>query len=420
MARQDDTADRSIPSSFAVFKDASGKLRWIARSTTAYRDRDGEILSIAALVKDADRMTRTGQYGPLRYWHIGQPDPFHESAPWGPGVDLGMCDYSTVIGRTAVESGTFFDEAVGKAFQAAADEYELSPGFFHPYGAHGPPSGVYDDIRRFERSPVPRQYGRASNYYTGLMVKEQRMDPQEIARRVAAFKADMNAKGVGADAIEAALAGVAQNEKSADAQHAVFKSDGVLTIYYGPGDQPGIIQDGAWVALKAASPEFEPEAKADPPVELEMEAEPMEPEGGQYIGDMTPAEFWAQLQQYLAPVLKVQELHKSLGDMMGEMKGMMGGYATKDAGRAAEITALKEQQAALDKRLKELEGDQPTVTLPSEIEAALKSKGPQAPSDPNTPQIPNDPNRPFAPVVARLAPELYTTEPWNGWPSAGS
>jgi hypothetical protein len=325
-----------------------------------------------------------------------------------------MCDYSTVIGRTAVESGTFFDEAVGRAFQIAADDYELSPGFFHPYGTQGPHDGIYEDIRRFERSPVPRRYGRASNYYTGLMVKEQRMDPQEIARRVAAFKADMGAKGVGADVIDAALAGVAQSEKSADAQHAVFKS---ATIYYGPDNRPGIIQDGAWVALKAAPMPPEVEDKADLVVE-DAPAEEMDMEGGQYIGDMTPAEFWAQLQQYLAPVLKVQELHKSLGDMMGEMKGMMGGYATKDDSRAAEIAALKSQQAQIDARLKALEGDQPAVTLPDEIAAALKSGGPQTPPNPDAPQIPNDPNRPFAAAAAALAPELYGAwNPATGWGS---
>lgn len=406
-------------SSFAVFKDASGELRWIARSTTAYRDRDGEILSIAALVKDADRMTRTGQYGPLRYWHIGQPDPFHETAPWGPGVDLGMCDFSTVIGRTAVESGTFFDEAVGKAFQAAADEYELSPGFFHPYGAQGPPSGVYDDIRRFERSPVPRQYGRASNYYTGLMVKEQRMDPQEIARRVAAFKADMNAKGVGADAIEAALAGVAQSEKSADAQHAVFKSSDAQPVYTAPDGTLGLVVDGQWVALKAAAMPMPPESDAEAKADMPMEDTPMDPAEMSYLGDMDPNEYWGEIDQRLARIEQALNIEDRISKAFGEVKSLLGGYATKDAGRAAEITALKEQQAALDRRLKELEGDQPAVTLPSEIEAALKSSGPQAP-DPAAPQIPNDPNRPFAPVVARLAPELYSQEPWNGWPSAGS
>ncbi len=393
-------------SSFAVFKDASGKLRWIARSTTAYRDRDGEIISVKALEDDAARMTASGQYGPLRYWHIGEPDPFDPVTPWGPGLDIGTCDYSTVIGRTAIESGTFKSEAIGQAFAESASDYELSPGFFHPMDEPDV-GGVYHAIRRFERSAVPTRYGRASNLFTGMAVKEHRMDQQTYEARVKAYLTDMNEKGVPPEIAAGQLASMQQADKSAEQRGITFKSLPGGQVYWDGDGNPGRIIDGRWVTFKAAPPELEPEAKADPPVELEMEAEPMEPEGGQFIGDMTPAEFWAQLQQYLAPVLKVQELHKSLGDMMGEMKGMMGGYATKDDSRAAEIASLKAQQATLEQRLKALEGDQPAVTLPSEIEAALKSSGPQAPPDPAQPVIPDDPGRPWAPMAAALFPDLY-------------
>ena len=74
---------------FTVYKAADGTPRWLARSTTAYRARDGEILSVAALDADSQRMTATKQYGPLRWWHVGRPDPANPGAPWGPGLDLG-------------------------------------------------------------------------------------------------------------------------------------------------------------------------------------------------------------------------------------------------------------------------------------------------------------------------------------------
>jgi hypothetical protein len=85
---------------------------------------------------------------------------------------------------------------------------------------------------------------------------------------------------------------------------------------------------------------------------------------------------------------------------MDELKSMMGGYATKDAGTQARIVALETELA-------KLKGDQPTMTLPDEIAAALKSAGPQAPPDPSAVQVPNDPSRPLAALAAATAPELY-------------
>lgn len=162
--------------SFTVYKDHTGAHRWLARSTTAYRDRDREILSTDALDRDSQRMTATKQFGPLRWWHVGLPDPFDPVQPWGPGLDLGDCDFSIQIGRTRVESGTFKSEAIGRRIAATADQYELSPGFFHPVDEPAP-DGVFAQIRTFERSLVPTRYGRASNLFTGLTVKGDPYDP---------------------------------------------------------------------------------------------------------------------------------------------------------------------------------------------------------------------------------------------------
>ena len=78
-------------------------------------------------------------------------------------------------------------------------------------------------------------------------------------------------------------------------------------------------------------------------------------------------------------------------------------------------TALKAQQTQLAARIAAIEGHQPAVVLPAEVEAALKSAGPQAPpADPNAVVVPNDPSRPFAGLAAQTFPELYRyTE--NGW-----
>jgi hypothetical protein len=394
---------------FLVYKSANGAYRWIARTTTAYRDRDGEIITTKALEADAARMTATGVYGPLRYWHIGEPDPFDVAAPWGPGLDIGTCDYSTVIGRTSIESGTFKDAAIGKAFAESADDYELSPGFFHPPNQPNA-AGEYADIRRFERSPVPIQFGRASNLFTGLTVKGAHMDQATYDARVKAFTQDMNAKGVPPEVAAQALAGMQQADKSAAAQGIAFKSEDT---------QPADPWQAVVAALKAA---LVPAEKAPPPMDqgAPMDAAPPDElddgtdgegaEEGSYIGDMSIADFEQLLMQTFQQA--IQQFGSAITTHMGALdeavKGM--GYARTKAESAAtaEIATLKT-------RLAELEGSKPAVTLPAEIEAALKSDGPQAPPDGNAMPTPENPLQ--AAAMATF-PTLYRPNAdgtWAGW-----
>lgn len=400
---------------FTVYKAADGTSRWLARSTTAYRDRDGEILSVAALDADSQRMTATKQYGPLRWWHVGLPDAGHPAAPWGPGLDLGWCDFSTVIGRTRVESGTFKSTAIARAVARVADTLELSPGFFHP-PAQPDAGGVFAQIRTFERSLVPTRYARASNLFTGLTVKEHRMDPNEIDKR---FKAAITELGLSAD--QAAQLGqqIAQTDKAAQAAGIAYKSQDAPMVYTGPDGVPGIIRDGLFVALKAAGPPMPPTAPAAlPAIEQkapggeaaedpaqEGTAEDLAQDTGDFLGDMTVADFEAMLgsafTSALAPLLKSLDIAGKMAGHVEEMKSMLGGVATKEAGTAAEITALKA-------RLAMLEGDVPAVQLGAEALAALKSAGPTVPSPSPPPDAPVfDPNNPIAGIAAGIFPELY-------------
>lgn len=64
-----------------VFKDAStGMPRWVAVTSNAYRDRDGEIVSSEALKKAVAYGDSTQERGPLRFWHV-------------PGLDIGTTDF---------------------------------------------------------------------------------------------------------------------------------------------------------------------------------------------------------------------------------------------------------------------------------------------------------------------------------------
>lgn len=412
--------------SFVVFKDYTGAYRWIARTTTAYRDRDNEIISEAALDQDSQRMMTTKQFGPLRYWHIGHPDPFDQDRPWGPGIDIGDCDYSVVIGRTRIESGTFRDPQIAQKVARQADQYELSPGFFHPLDQPGA-DGVFNAVRSFERSIVPIKYGRASNLFTGLAVKEQRMNIDEMEKRFKTAISDL-----GLDAQQAAALGqqLVATEKTAAAQGIAFKSGEVPVTAITTDAMPGqrfksangeeyikspseVDPTGAYYAVKAAPPIEEMiEEQADDPIEAMAEdvIEPEEEMAGDYIGDMSWDEFAAKLGELLAPVLKMQDMVKAMGDAHAELKTMYGGVAQKDDARAQEIATLKASLKDLTDKLAQIEGDQPATILPDEVAAALKSDGPTQAQEPDRAAITqaiNDPTRPFAGWGIQTFPELY-------------
>jgi hypothetical protein len=184
-----------------VFKDQRGRWRWVTFSSTAYRDRDDEIVSTKALADDVARADTDGDYGPLRWWHM-------------PGVDIGDCDFNAVTasGRVLVESGTFRDERIGERIKAAAPKLQVSIGF-----SHAPTElvdGVFHHIRRLERSLLPA--GRASNPYTRLLVQET---PSMDQPKQDALKALL-----GDDELLAQLLTQAdQTTKAADAAGVAFK-----------------------------------------------------------------------------------------------------------------------------------------------------------------------------------------------------
>jgi hypothetical protein len=409
-------ADRPIGQRrLTVFKDAQGNHRWLSRTTTAYQDRDGEIISTEALDRDSQRMMATKSFGPLRWWHVGTPDPLSDTAPWGVGLDIGDCDYSVLIGRTRVESGTFKSAALATQVERVADALEMSPGFFHPLDQ--PIARVFTDIRTFERSLVPTRFGRASNLFTGFTVKETRMDPNEMERR---FKAAITELGLSPEQAQTLGGQLVATEKAAQAQGVAFKSESAA-------DE--ITINGVVYTVKAAAPPMPPAAA--PAVDAAMADETIKAddmplddgmddelaEDTDVIGNLSQAEFETMLGTMLtnavAPLVKALDMAGKMGGYVDELKSMMGGMATKDDSRSQELATLKSQLAQLTARIAQISGDQPALVLPDEVAAALKSAGPETPTQPGAVTIPDDPSRPFAGLAARTFPELYYTE--NGW-----
>lgn len=327
--------------SFEVFKDARGAWRWVAFSSTAYRDRDGEIVSTKALADDCDLADRLGHYGPLRWWHV-------------PGLDLGDCDFNAMHGRVLIESGTFRSEQIAQKVARAAAGLEISLGFLHP-PTQPDASGIFHQIRRFERSLTPR--GKASNLFTSFSVKESpAMDETK--------KAALKALGFN-DADITDLESRAQaTQKSADEQGVAYKA----------ADPEEITIGGQTYVLKAV-PMVEPETtEAELPGETDQEVEyeaddsdglSLSPEDLQACEEACYRGCMRACQEAMTPLMGLLDIEKKMqGHVQSMVAPLQQAQATKDASDAEQREAIATLQTTLkdtQAKLTELTGDQPTV-----------------------------------------------------------
>jgi hypothetical protein len=315
---------------FVVFK-SGDEYRWLAVTTNAYKDGDGEIVATAALEADAERMSETGDYGPLRWWHMGKvdyPRPLDwTSAKAGRGIDIGTTDYATVIGRMRIEGGTIQKEFADAVMQHPQD-YALSIGFAHPIGE--PVNGVFNQIRTFERSLLPR--GRAANPFTSIQVlKETDMaSMQEKLKSLADrfFGGDM-------EKAQAVAGEVMAQGKELETAGVAYKADDAKT--------------------ETKADEVKVEEVAEIKAEEEIVEEVEETDGATFVGDMTPDEFAKLIAGAIA---------EAIAPLVGQMN------EAKAAAQAVEkeLSTAKESSgktagtvAALEARVKELEGDAPTA-----------------------------------------------------------
>jgi len=343
------SSSSSIPQ-FTVYKDASGADRWLAVSSTAYRDRDKEIVSTKALSGAVALADASGYRGPLRFWHV-------------PGVELGDCDYQATAqdGRFLIESGTFRSPALAAAVKSHADEYQMSIGFTHP--PDEPDSnGVFTNIAIFERSLVPR--GRASNPLTqfALVTKESRMLTAEKQEQLTKLL-DGNA-----ELLSGLLGNIATTDKAAQESGVAYKD---------VPDLRALIREELASLLseqteKAAPPPFEEaqpeaEAKADMPMDGEMS---MEPEGDENM--LNPSEIQAiaaAVVEALSPALNIES---KMAGYLNEMKGLMGGLSAQ---KDAQIANVKETLSEVQAQVADLSGSQPRIMAggyrPSQASATI-------------------------------------------------
>jgi hypothetical protein len=160
-----------------AFKETDGTdgYRWVSISSTAFLDKDREIISTKALENAVKTMEEEDTYGPLRWWHTKAPP-----------IDIGQCDFSAVHSHTLIESGTFIDSELAEKIMSAGS-WQTSIGFEHP--PEEPDSeGVFNRIKIFERSLVPA--GKAANPMTAIL-GDKDMDTKKLEALTAILGEDM-------------------------------------------------------------------------------------------------------------------------------------------------------------------------------------------------------------------------------------
>jgi len=334
---------------FTIYKDDSGRDRWLAITTTAYEDKDREIISRNAIKEAVALGDKTKERGPLLFWHV-------------PGLVMGACDFQAQGGpgdRFLIEGGTFRNKAMASLGQKLSDAgYQMSPGFIHTDDQ--PNQGVYDHILIYERSAVPQN--RAANYFTRYATaKEDKvLAPEKIAeyREKAAGNAEALAM------LDSLLATAQKDDDTAQARNVVYKE--------APEE---ITLNGVTYTVKAFPPaaaavEGSPEEEAAEPeeeamAEGDMEADQADDGMGDGMDDAAFAQLIAKaVVEALTPLLDIE---KKMAGHMGELKTALSGFsAQKDDAAQAQTAAAQSQAdqiAALDAKVKELTGDLPTSVM---------------------------------------------------------
>lgn len=352
-----DQVHKEFREGVTVFKAADG-WRWLGVSSNAFQDKEAEIVSTKALESDAERMDVTGEFGPLRWWHVGEVG-YKEALNWatsfaGPGIDIGTCDFSMTVGRMAVEGGTLHPE-FGPILAAKADEFQMSRGFTHPMNEPDA-SGVYHNIRTFERSLLPK--GKAANPFTAIQASKE-ANMASIQEKVKSL-AD---KFFGGDLVKAqsVISEVTATDKELEARGVTFKEKETLSATEAKKDAP--VADAADAVNTADVASVE--EKADAPADGTDGADGGD--GGDtpdttFVGDMTIEELTAAL----APAI-AQAMASAMQPAMAELDSTKAALVATQK-ELTELKTAKTKEATdtagkltdIDKRVKELEGDAPT------------------------------------------------------------
>lgn len=152
--------------SFWTVKQADGRYRWVAISSTAVEDREREVVSREAMDRAISAAEGRGDHGILDFWHTP--------------VRLGTCDFQAREGLCLLESGLWDDHPavrrIAEKVASAPDRWAVSLLFLYNPERVSYEDGlkVYRDIRIPRRALLP--HGKEAARFTQILVKEDPMD----------------------------------------------------------------------------------------------------------------------------------------------------------------------------------------------------------------------------------------------------
>lgn len=150
-------AVKSFTTDFSIFKQVDETYRWVGVTSSGFRDRDKQLVTSDALKSDVERMNKEASFGNLSFWHVMFKEENPKALDPGLALDIASCDVSEMAGEVSnLESGVFFDNAVGKAFESVQNDMGFSIEFFYP-ASEPDAQGNFNRIHRYRRSILPKQ-----------------------------------------------------------------------------------------------------------------------------------------------------------------------------------------------------------------------------------------------------------------------
>lgn len=160
---------KGFSSFIPVVKAADGRDLWVAFSSTAFFDREDEIISRKAMDYGIAHADKTGERGPLRLLHL-------------PGADVGRCEVQLREGCMLIEAGPWDETPMAEATKATLaehpDDWMVSVGYL--YNPELLKDGVYEDEVIFrERSIVSA--GKSANPFTMIDVVKRNAEAKDMS-----------------------------------------------------------------------------------------------------------------------------------------------------------------------------------------------------------------------------------------------
>lgn len=229
----DNAIAKEFTSDFSIFKQADETWRWVGVTSSGFRDRDRQLVTSDALKADVARMNKEQDFGNLKlrpdvaeglgnmsFWHIMLKEEDPRTLYPGVALDIASCDVSEMAGEVSnLESGVFFDNAVGESFAAAQKDMGFSREFFYP-ASEPDAQGNFNRIHTYRRTILPRQY--ASNLMSDSTLSIQKATREDKMSKFATI--------VGAEKALAMQKAIEEKEKGLSSRGVEHKETAPLDV----------------------------------------------------------------------------------------------------------------------------------------------------------------------------------------------